>query len=122
MAMPTALTWKTIIEEKAMTELPASEDPGMIPTHPGELLREDVLPALGLSVTQAARELGLSRQMLHDILAERRAISPSTALRLGKFCGNGPDLWLRMQMNHDLWCARKELGTALNKIPTHQAA
>lgn len=104
-----------------MTDYTASENPQMMPVHPGAVLREDILPILGLSVTQAARELGLSRQMLHDILAERRAISPSTALRLGKFCGNGPDLWIRMQIAYDLWYARKQLGTELEKITTHEA-
>ena len=105
-----------------MTDYTASENSRMVPTHPGAVLREDVLPTLGLSVTQAAGELGLSRQMLHDILAERRAISPSTALRLGKFCGNGPDLWIRMQIAYDLWHAREELGSELDKVTTHQAA
>lgn len=105
-----------------MTDYPASASPQMIPTHPGVILREDVLPSLGLTITQVARELGLSRQMLHDILAERRAISPSTALRLGKFCGNGPSLWLNMQMAYDLWHASKALRSELQKIPTHHAA
>jgi len=61
--------------------------------HPGALLREDVLPALRVSVTPAAEKLGVSRQTLHAILAERAAITPEMAMRIGKFCFNGPDIW-----------------------------
>lgn len=93
----------------------------MRPTHPGALLREDVLPALGLSVTEAARQLRVSRQMLHRILAEEASISPAMALRLGRFCGNGPGLWLRMQQAHDLWVAERELSAELEEIPAHAA-
>src|SRR5262249_54400888 len=67
------------------------------PTHPGAVLREDVLPALRLSVSEAARRLHVSRQMLHELLAERKGFSPEMALRVGKLAGNGPELWLRMQ-------------------------
>jgi addiction module HigA family antidote len=62
--------------------------------HPGALLREDVLPALRASVTAAAEKLGVSQQTLHAILAERAAITPEMAVRIGKFCGNGPAIWL----------------------------
>jgi addiction module HigA family antidote len=93
----------------------------MRPTHPGALLREDVLPALGLTVTEAARQLRVSRQMLHRILAEEASISPAMALRLGRFCGNGPGLWLRMQQAHDLWVAEREMSAELEEIPAHAA-
>ena len=66
-----------------------TETPKMAPVHPGEILREDVLPALGLSVIEAAKELRVSRQTLHRILAGKMAVSPEMAVRLGKFCGNG---------------------------------
>jgi len=69
----------------------------MKPTHPGAILREDVLPALNLTVAEAAWQLGVSRQMLHSILSERSAVSPEMAVRLGQFCGNGAGFWLRMQ-------------------------
>src|SRR3990170_2265513 len=59
------------------------------PVHPGELLREDVLPALDMTVSDAARELRVSRQALHRILSGTMAVSPEMAVRLGKFCGNG---------------------------------
>lgn len=87
------------------------------PIHPGAILREDVLPALGLSVSAAARQLGVSRQTLHRILAEKSSITPGMALRLGKFCGNGPDLWLSLQQEHGLWHAGRRLKKAIEKIP-----
>src|SRR5215210_2145206 len=70
-----------------MPEYSAKQPPGMEPAHPGAILREDVLPALNLTVAETARQLGISRQMLHSILAERSAVSPEMAVRLGRFCG-----------------------------------
>jgi antitoxin HigA-1 len=81
-------------------------DPKMPPVHPGELLREEAFPAMGISVAAAARGMHISRQMLHGILAEKRGITPEMALRLGKLIGNGPGLWLRMQQNYDMWRAQ----------------
>jgi len=92
------------------------------PTHPGEILREDVLPALNLSVAEAARQLRVTRQTLHRILSGRSGVSPEMAVRLGKFCGNGPGLWLRMQQAHDLWLAEQRLEEELEKIPGHAVA
>lgn len=92
------------------------------PTHPGVILREDVLPALGLSISEAARQLRVSRQTLHRILAGSSAVSPEMAVRLGKFCGNGAGLWLRMQEAFDLWHAEKRLAEELDKIPAHTPA
>ncbi len=60
-------------------------------THPGEILREDVLPALGLTVTEAALQLRVTRQTLHRILSGRSSVSPEMAVRLGRFCGNARD-------------------------------
>ncbi len=105
-----------------MPQYPAQHPSGMEPTHPGAILREDVLPALGLTVTEAARQLRVSRQMLHAILAERAAISSEMAVRLGRFCGNGPSLWLRMQVAHDLWHAERRLRREIAKIPAHEVA
>jgi len=92
-------------------------EPNRLPTHPGALLREDVLPALDLSVSEAARRLRVTRQTLHRILAGEQAISPEMAVRLGKFCGNGPRLWLAMQAAYDLWHAERRLAGELAKIP-----
>jgi antitoxin HigA-1 len=106
------------------TEYPAGHGPhpGRCPTHPGAILREDVLPALDMSVTEAAEKLGISRQMLHGILAEKHAVTPEMAVRLGKFCGNGPGLWLRMQQNHDLWQAARDLTEEVLQIETQHVA
>jgi antitoxin HigA-1 len=89
------------------------------PTLPGEILKEDVLPALGLSVAAAARELGVSRQSLYKIVNGTSAVSPEMALRLGKWCGNGPGLWLRMQQACDLWEAEQAIARELAEIPSH---
>jgi antitoxin HigA-1 len=92
------------------------------PVHPGEVLRDDVLPSLRLSVAEAARQLGIARQTLHRILAARAAVTPEMAVRLGKFCGNGPGLWLRLQQTYDLWHAERQLAETLERIPTHRPA
>jgi antitoxin HigA-1 len=91
------------------------------PTHPGALLRDDVLPALNLSVAEAARQLRVSRQTLHRVLSGRSGVSAEMAVRLGKFCGNGPGLWLRMQEAYDLWHAEQRMREELKKIPDHAA-
>lgn len=73
-----------------------------VPTHPGAMLREDVLPHLGgMSVSAFARLLGVSRQNLHAVLAERSGVTAEMALRLGALLGNGPQLWVDMQTQHD---------------------
>ena len=92
------------------------------PMHPGEMLREDVLPALGRPKTEIARLLGISRQTLYDILNEKQPITAQMALRIGKLCGNGPDIWIRLQTRYDLEIAERELGDALDKIPLLKAA
>jgi addiction module HigA family antidote len=86
------------------------------PAHPGEVLREDVLPALGLPISEAARRLGVSRQQLHRILACTHPITTDMALRIGKFAGNGPELWLRMQQAYDLWHVERRMESELSKI------
>lgn len=86
------------------------------PTHPGTLLREDVLPDLGMSVSEFARNLGVSRQTLHAVLAERSGISSEMALRLGVLLGNGPQLWIDMQTKHDLWLAEEKLHDVLMRM------
>jgi addiction module HigA family antidote len=86
------------------------------PTHPGAILREDVLPELGVTVSAFARNLGVSRQTLHAVLAERSGISAEMALRLGALLGNGAQLWLDMQSKYDLWQAEEKLHDVLLKI------
>jgi antitoxin HigA-1 len=71
------------------------------PPHPGELIRDN-LDEIGITVTDAAKALGISRQQLHNIIAGRYAISPEMAVRLEKGLGSTAGTWLRMQMNYDL--------------------
>ena len=88
------------------------------PVHPGEILREDVLPSLGITVSEAAKRLGISRQQLHRILSCRHPITTDMALRIGKFTGNGPGIWLRMQQTYDLWHAQLRMKDELAGIET----
>ncbi|WP_227269317.1 HigA family addiction module antitoxin [Roseobacter weihaiensis] len=93
-----------------------SRNSSRCPRHPGELLREDVLPAVNRPKAEIARLLGISRQHLHDILAERKPVSPEVAVRLGKLFGNGAGLWIRMQGTYDAWQASRRVD--VSKIPT----
>jgi addiction module HigA family antidote len=90
------------------------------PPHPGETLREDVLPALGLSVTEAAAALGVTRVALSRVLNGRAAISPEMALRIEKWLGpeNGGDaaLWIGQQSAYDLWHARRESAAKVRQV------
>ena len=88
---------KTIIREEAM-----ERKNGLPPVHPGEIIKEDILPSTGLSVTAAAKALGVSRQMLHDILAERKPLSTVMCLKVSRLFGGSPELWVRLQAAYDL--------------------
>jgi addiction module HigA family antidote len=90
---------------------------GLPAMHPGELLREDVMPALGRTRAEIARLLGVSRQTLHSILTERSPVTPEMALRLSKLCGNGPDLWLALQARYDLERLSQAKSLEIAKIP-----
>ena len=74
----------------------------MPPVHPGEIIKEDILPSVGLSVTAAAKALGVSRQMLHDILAERKPLSAVMCLKVSRLFGGSPGVWMRLQAAYDL--------------------
>jgi addiction module HigA family antidote len=95
---------------------------GLRPVHPGEMLREDILPALGRPKAEIARLLGVSRQTLYDVLNEKQPITANLALRIGKLVGDGAEIWLRMQQNYDLALAERALAKELKAIPTLQAA
>jgi antitoxin HigA-1 len=73
------------------------------PTHPGEMLREDVLPALTMTQTALAKRLGVSRLSVSELLLEKRALSADMAVRIGKLTNTTPESWLRMQAAVDLW-------------------
>lgn len=78
------------------------------PPHPGEIIRELCLEPLGLSVTEAAEGLGVSRKTLSAILNGRSGVSPEMALRLSMAFNTSPESWLNQQTQYDLWVAKKE--------------
>ena len=83
-------------------------DPHRKPTHPGEVLREDVLPALGMTQGALADRLGVGRVTVSELLLEKRALSTEMALLLAKLLRAKPDVWLRMQLAYDLWEAERK--------------
>lgn len=95
-----------------MVERHASADP----VHPGEILREDVLPALAISKTAVAEALGISRQTLYDILNEKQPVTAEMAVRFGKLFGNGAGFWVNLQRIYDL--ALAERAVDVSGIPT----
>jgi addiction module HigA family antidote len=86
------------------------------PTHPGAILREDVLPALGVSKAEFARRVNISRPMLYDILNEARPVTIAMALRLGKVLGNGPNIWIGMQQRYDLFHTAQNMAEELDQL------
>ena len=75
------------------------------PTHPGNIIKEDYLKPLSLTITEMATTLGVSRKTLSKILNERGKVTPDMALRLSRAFDTTPDLWLNLQKNYDLWQA-----------------
>jgi addiction module HigA family antidote len=75
---------------------------GLPPVHPGEIIKQDILPSAGLSVTAAAKALGVSRQMLHGILAGRKPLSAVMCLKVARLFGGSPEVWMRLQAAYDL--------------------
>jgi antitoxin HigA-1 len=84
------------------------------PCHPGEILREEYLKPLSLSVTEAALKLGITRKTLSVIINEHSGISPAMALKLAKAFNTTPELWIGMQSQYDLWQAKKS--TKLDEV------
>ena len=78
------------------------------PSHPGEMLKEDILPDLGLTVTDAAEQLGVSRVALSRVINGRAAISAELAIRLAQWLGGSAEIWLRAQLQYDLWNAEQK--------------
>jgi len=75
------------------------------PTHPGEVLLEDVIKPLGITVTEAAKNLGVSRKTLSELVNQKAALSPEMALRIAKATNTSPESWLNMQTKLNLWNA-----------------
>jgi antitoxin HigA-1 len=92
------------------------------PTHPGEILREDILPALGMQVKELAQHLGVSRQTLSNLVNERRGVSVEMAQRLGQAFRNGARFWLALQMQYDLWDAEQDSRVSVAPLDWTQAA
>jgi antitoxin HigA-1 len=90
-------------------ELRSTRDPRRPPTHPGAIIREDVVDYIKMSKTEFAAALGISRQMLHGILAEKYPVTVEMAVRLGHVVGNGPGIWMRLQGTYDLWHAERKI-------------
>jgi antitoxin HigA-1 len=102
---------------------PAKRNPDRCPTHPGALLREDILPAVQKSKTEIADLLGISRQHLHNILAEKKPVTPDVAVLLGTLFGDGPEIWVRMQAAYDVWHSQRKMKEKVSHIvPLPRAA
>jgi addiction module HigA family antidote len=97
-------------------------DPNRKPTHPGALLREDVLPALDMTQTELAKRLGVSRLTVSEILLEKRGLSAEMAVRLGQLLGTTAESWLRMQEALDLWQVRSQPELFSDVKPIRRAA
>lgn len=82
-------------------------DPNRKPTHPGAILREVVLPELKISQSALAKKLNLSPRMFSNIIHERRSINAEVAISLEMHCGSTAEQWMRLQVAHDLWGARR---------------
>ena len=89
---------------------------GLPPTHPGELLREELIPAIGLTQDALARRLGVSRRTINEILGEKRSISADMAHRLARLFDTTPEFWLGLQQDVDLWKARQAAAREYSKI------
>ncbi len=81
------------------------------PPHPGETVRFDCLEPLGLTITEGARVLGVSRQALNNLVNGKSGVSPEMAIRLSKAFGSSPETWLKMQLDYDLAKARQREGS-----------
>ena len=93
--------WMSILKTTIREEVMERKN-GLPPVHPGEIIKEDILPSVGLSVTAAAKALGVSRQMLHGILAGRKPLSAVMCLKVARLFGGSPEVWMRLQAAYDL--------------------
>lgn len=87
-----------------------------MPTHPGAILREDVMPELDITQFELAKRLGVSRRTVSEILHERRPVTPDVALRLAYFLDTTATSWLNMQQAVDLWCLEQKRGREYSSI------
>lgn len=83
--------------------IPNTERMQRKPTHPGEMLREDFIPDCNLTITSLAKALGVSHQLVSELLREQQAVNPEMAVRLGRLFGNSPEFWVNAQRNLEHW-------------------
>jgi addiction module HigA family antidote len=96
---------------------------GLPPIHPGEIIRQDILPSVGLSVTAVAKSLGVSRQMLHAILAGHKPLSAVMCLKVARLFGGSPEVWMRLQATYDLKKSaqnKKVMERVARIVPVHR--
>ncbi|MFZ2872474.1 HigA family addiction module antitoxin [Zavarzinia sp.] len=94
----------------------------LAPMHPGELLREEIIPATGLTKTDVANRLHISRQSLYDILSGRQPVTANIALRLSRLFGTSPAFWLNLQATHDIAVLGDQMKQELETIEPMDAA
>jgi addiction module HigA family antidote len=97
-------------------------NPKRKPTHPGAILREDVLPALNMTQSEFARRLGVSRLSVNELLLEKRAVSPEMAARLGRLLNTTPESWLSLQNSLDLWLVAQDTKRLNEVTPIKEVA
>ena len=90
------------------------------PTHPGEILKEEFMKPLGLSQSQLSKELDTTFRTINEIVNEKRNISPEMAIKLSRYFGTTPELWLNLQNQHDLYITRQRKQRLLEKIRPHR--
>lgn len=98
-----------------MTTYKAVRDPRRCPSHPGAALA-DILEDVSAPKAEIAQGLGISRQHLYDLLAQRKPLSPNVAARIGKMFGGGAAIWLHMQAAHDAWHVEQEVDVSQIKV------
>jgi antitoxin HigA-1 len=91
------------------------------PTHPGEVLLEDVIKPLGITITEAAKKLGVSRKTLSELINQKSSLSPEMALRISEATKTSPESWLNMQTKLDLWKALKKKPENVSEFHHQQA-
>jgi addiction module HigA family antidote len=103
-------------------EYKVTTGPAFEPAHPGAILREDILPALGWPKARFAAHLGISRQTLYELLREERGVTAEMAVRLARAFGNSARFWLNLQSNHDAWHAERDKRIKVSPLPRQKTA
>lgn len=101
--------------EDSMKPVLKARAPRVAPLHPGNILG-GILDDLGVSVRAAAARISVSHNALANVINGKTAVSAEMAIRIGKLCGNGPDLWMNLQRDFDLWKAQEAIGKEVEKI------